>query len=77
MEDAERSAQQYDAMAAEYGADNAASPYNAYYERPATMDLLGQVVGRRVLEVGCGSGVLTRWLADQGAPVTAVDVSRA
>ena len=67
MEDGERSARQYDAMAAEYAADNAVSPYNAFYERPATMALLGKVAGLRVLEVGCGSGILTTWLVDQGA----------
>ncbi len=77
MEDGERSAQQYDAMAAEYAADNAVSPYNAFYERPATMALLGKVAGLRVLEVGCGSGILTTWLVDQGAEVTAMDVSPA
>jgi ubiquinone/menaquinone biosynthesis C-methylase UbiE len=77
MEDGERSAQQYDAMAVEYAADNAVSPYNALYERPATMGLLGKVAGRRVLEVGCGSGILTAWLVRQGATVTAMDVSPA
>ncbi len=77
MDDGERTAQQYDAMAAEYAAENAAGPYNAYYERPATMSLLGAVAGRRVLEVGCGPGVLTAWLVDQGAAVTAMDVSPA
>ena len=75
MEDGERSARQYDAMAAEYAADNAESAYNAYYERPAMMSLLGEVAGLRVLEVGCGSGSLTAWLVDQGAAVTALDVS--
>jgi 2-polyprenyl-3-methyl-5-hydroxy-6-metoxy-1,4-benzoquinol methylase len=76
-DDGARSAQQYDAMAAEYAADNAASPYNAFYERPATIALLGNVAGLRALEVGCGPGVLTSWLVDQGASVTAMDVSPA
>ncbi len=64
-------------MAAEYAADNAASPYNAFYERPATIALVGDVAGLRALEVGCGPGVLTSWLVDQGARVTAMDVSPA
>jgi SAM-dependent methyltransferase len=77
MEDAERSACQYDAMAAAYAADNARSAYNAYYERPATIGLLGDVGGHRVLEAGCGAGQLTAWLADHGAVVIAFDVSPA
>ncbi len=77
MDDAGRSAGEYDAMAAEYAADNAANSFNAFYERPATIALLGDVEGLRVLEAGCGSGVLTAWLADNGALVTAFDVSPA
>jgi SAM-dependent methyltransferase len=77
MDDPERSARQYDAMAAAYAADNAHSAYNAYYERPATIGLLGDVGGRRVLEAGCGAGQLTAWLADHGAAVIAFDVSPA
>jgi ubiquinone/menaquinone biosynthesis C-methylase UbiE len=76
-DDGARSAQQYDEMAVEYAADNATSAYNAFYERPATMALLGNVAGLRALEVGCGPGVLTSWLVDQGASVTAMDVSPA
>ena len=75
MKDGARSAAQYDAMAAEYAADNVQSPYNAYYERPATISLLGDLTGARVLEVGCGSGLLTSWLVDHGAVVTGCDVS--
>ncbi len=75
MEDGRRSADQYNTMAVDYAADNAESPYNAYYERPATISMLGDVTGRRVLEVGCGSGILTAWLVEQGASVTAFDVS--
>jgi ubiquinone/menaquinone biosynthesis C-methylase UbiE len=77
MDDGERSAQQYDAMAAHYVAENAISPYNAFYERPATMALLGNLAGLRALEVGCGPGILTNWLVEQGALVTAMDVSPA
>jgi ubiquinone/menaquinone biosynthesis C-methylase UbiE len=75
MEDGKRSANQYNAMAVDYVADNAESPYNAYYERPATISMLGDVTGRQILEVGCGSGILTTWLVEHGASVTAFDVS--
>jgi SAM-dependent methyltransferase len=62
-------------MGAAYLAGNEEGSFNAYYERPATIALLGDVHGLRVLEVGCGPGVLTSWLVSNGAAVTAVDVS--
>jgi SAM-dependent methyltransferase len=62
-------------MGAWYGVGNAEGSFNAYYERSATIALLGDVTGLRVLEAGCGPGVLTGWLADSGAAVTAMDVS--
>jgi len=37
--------------------------------------LLGEVAGRRVLEVGCGSAPCARWLAAHGASVVATDLS--
>jgi ubiquinone/menaquinone biosynthesis C-methylase UbiE len=64
-------------MAAHYAAENAISPYNAFYERSETMALLGNLAGLRALEVGCGPGILTNWLVEQGALVTAMDVSPA
>jgi ubiquinone/menaquinone biosynthesis C-methylase UbiE len=75
MDGGRRSAEQYNRMAVDYAADNAESPYNAYYERPATIALLGEVTGQRVLEVGCGAGILTTWLVEHGAMVTAFDIS--
>jgi SAM-dependent methyltransferase len=37
--------------------------------------LLGDVAGRRVLEVGCGSAMCSRWLAGRGARPVAFDLS--
>jgi len=64
-------------MAFEYDRHNASSAANSYYERPATKALLGDVHGKSVLEVGCGTGPVTEWLIDQGAAVVACDVSAA
>lgn len=36
---------------------------------------LGEIAGRRVLDLGCGYGETTAWLALQGARVEAVDIS--
>lgn len=43
--------------------------------READAHLLGDVRGRRVLEVGCGAAQAARWLVRAGAEVTAFDVS--
>lgn len=37
--------------------------------------LLGNLSGKKLLEVGCGSGQQAVWFATQGARVTAIDVS--
>jgi SAM-dependent methyltransferase len=43
--------------------------------RESDVGLLGDVRGRRVLEVGCGSAPCSRWLVGQGAQVVAFDLS--
>jgi SAM-dependent methyltransferase len=43
--------------------------------REAEAHLLGDVVGQRVLEVGCGSAPCARWLATQGAYPVGLDLS--
>lgn len=39
--------------------------------------LLGDVAGKRILEVGCGSAPCARWLAAQGAEAVGLDISMA
>jgi SAM-dependent methyltransferase len=43
--------------------------------READAHLLGEVAGRRVLEIGCGSAPCARWLRRAGADVVAFDIS--
>jgi SAM-dependent methyltransferase len=65
----------YDGFAVAYAAQNETNLYNAYYERPATLALAGEVTGRRILDAGCGSGPLFAALRDQGAILTGIDSS--
>ena len=65
----------YDSFAEAYSAENEAGLINAYYERPAMLDLAGDVTGRRILDAGCGSGPLSAALRDRGAIVTGIDSS--
>ncbi|HXI02256.1 MAG TPA: class I SAM-dependent methyltransferase [Candidatus Saccharimonadales bacterium] len=44
-------------------------------ETACALKALGALEGRRLLEIGCGTGELTSWLALEGAEVTARDVS--
>jgi RimJ/RimL family protein N-acetyltransferase/SAM-dependent methyltransferase len=62
-------ASNYDAMAEAYDAAivEGDRPYNSLYERPAIISMLPSVTGKRVLDVGCGSGPLSAWLASHGA----------
>ncbi len=68
-------ANDYDSFAEAYSAENEVSLVNAYYERPATLALAGDVAGRRILDAGCGSGPLFAALRDRGAIVTGFDSS--
>lgn len=65
----------YDAIAEGYTELNATSLLNEYYNRPALVELAGDVTGRRVLDVGCGSGPILADLRERGAIVTGVDAS--
>lgn len=62
----------------------AAAPHGEFYWCPEMLheseaQLLGDVRGARVLELGCGSAPCARWLAANRAPrfVAGVDISRA
>jgi len=67
--------------------DDYADEYDAWLSRrepgqlvdtgfPAqVLDLLGDVVGKDVLDAGCGQGYLSRMLAARGARVTGIDLS--
>lgn len=65
----------YDELAEAYAARVDTKPHNAYYERPATLSLLPDVQGKRVLDAGCGPGVYAEWLVDREAEVVAFDVN--
>jgi SAM-dependent methyltransferase len=67
----------YDQMANSYEEHAADSPYNAHYDRPAVLELVGEVAGKRVLDAGCGPGLYSEELIARGAELVAVDGSAA
>ncbi|MFC3449069.1 GrpB family protein [Amycolatopsis speibonae] len=68
-------AAQYDGFARLYAAHAETSSTNAHYDRPAIVELAGDVAGKRVLDVGCAAGHLSALLAARGADVLGVDAS--
>jgi len=62
-------------VAEDYADHALASAYNAYYDRPAVLDLLGPVASRRVLDVGCGPGFYAEAMVGRGATVVGLDQS--
>jgi SAM-dependent methyltransferase len=68
---------QYDSFAAAYEAHATAAPYNALYDRPATLGLLGDVAGKLILDAACGPGLYLEALLGQGADVLGCDAAPA
>jgi SAM-dependent methyltransferase len=66
---------QYDEFADEFRGHAESSLYNAYYDRPACLELLGDVTGKLVLDAACGPGLYAAELLRRGARVTGFDQS--
>ena len=68
---------QYDDIAVDFERHAQVQPWNALYDRPAVLDLVGDVRGLRVLDAGCGPGLYAQQLVERGADVVAFDQSAA
>ena len=60
---------QYDVFAEEFLDHAQGGFYNAHYDRPACLALLGDVAGKRVLDAACGPGLYAAELIGRGAQV--------
>ncbi|MDR2941233.1 MAG: class I SAM-dependent methyltransferase [Treponema sp.] len=70
------SIESYDEMAKYYENFVDTKPWNAYYERPATLSLFKEIKGKRILDIGCAGGWYTKYLLDNEADVIATDVNK-
>jgi ubiquinone/menaquinone biosynthesis C-methylase UbiE len=66
---------QYDSFADEFLDHARNNLYNAHYDRPTCLALLGDVAGRTVLDAACGPGLYAEELAARGAEVIGFDQS--
>lgn len=65
----------YEKLAERYNELIDHKPHNAYYDRPNTLKLLGEVNGKHILDAACGPGKYAEILMNRGASVTGFDLS--
>ena len=66
---------QYDSFAREFLDHASEGFFNAHYDRPACLELLGDMRGKRVLDAACGPGLYAEELVKRGASVVGFDQS--
>lgn len=49
--------------------------FNEHLEMPATLSLLGNVRGKKILDFGCGTGIYAKLLTKKGAKIKGFDIS--
>lgn len=75
VDDAVGTQPQYDAFADEFLDHAQDGLFNAHYDRPACLSLLGDVAGATVLDAACGPGLHAEALSRRGALVIGFDQS--
>lgn len=61
------SLESYEKMADDYAGHVDDKPWNADYERPATLSLVGEVKGEMILDAGCAAGWYSKKFLEMGA----------
>ncbi len=73
----EETRQAYNAIAEKWheGRVRGESFYNEFLDMPNTLAVLGNIRGRSILDVGCGTGLYAKALVGRGARVYGIDIS--
>src|SRR5689334_19600310 len=74
-EDDDSSTRSWDRVADDWVAHADANDYRNHFLLPRMLALVGDVRGRRILDLGCGEGGYARAFAGRGADVVGVDGS--
>lgn len=69
------STRSWDSIADDWATHADQNDYRNFFLMPLTLELLGEVRGLRILDLGCGEGGYTRELAKRGAHVVGIDGS--
>ncbi len=65
----------YDRISSAYTTMVVTDPQKIFVQYPSALNLLGNIHGLNIIDVGCGSGLFDKELARAGALVTAYDIS--
>lgn len=49
--------------------------YNEHLEMPGTLEVLGNIRGKKILDFGCGAGIYSKFLTKKGAKVKGFDLN--
>jgi ubiquinone/menaquinone biosynthesis C-methylase UbiE len=49
--------------------------YNEFLEMPSTFELMGNIKGKNILDIGCGTGIYAKKMTKMGAKVKGFDIS--
>lgn len=66
---------EYDRIGQRYSSLVEADPIKVYSQYPSLFRFIGDVEGKRILDMGCGDGTISRRLAENGAKVLAFDIA--
>jgi SAM-dependent methyltransferase len=50
--------------------------FNELLEMPSTLSLIGNIKGKKILDMGCGTGIYAKLLTEKGAIVKGFDISK-
>lgn len=71
----DNSEKQYNEISGQYAALVEVDPSKKYAHFPSALKMLGDIKGKRVLDIGCGNGTLDRMMVKAGAEVIGYDAS--